>query len=55
MNQKAGYSEGTAEAWAFRWMSACRPGCYVVTLKADSFVENFNAVVDDFGNLVRVH
>ena len=49
------YIEGAARAWSFRWIGACRPGLYLVTVSVSSFfAENFDAVVDDFGNLVRV-
>lgn len=46
---------GYAEAWAFRWLSAARPGVYVVTVDVPGFhIQNFAAVVDDFGNLVEI-
>lgn len=54
--------DGRARAWAFRWLSSCKPGKYIVTVSANtsstgdriSFTANFDAVVDDFGNLVMV-
>jgi len=48
--------KGQAGAWAFRWLLPLDyPGCYVVTLRLEGFdAINFRAVVDDFGNLVRV-
>ena len=48
-----------ARAWAFRWHSAAAPGEYVITVMLSEFAEfdfceNLRAIVDDFGNLVRV-
>ena len=49
------YIDGKARAWSFRWIDACRPGHYVVAVSVTGFfTDNFDAVVDDFGNLVRV-
>lgn len=47
--------DGYGEAWAFRWNICAKPGCYVVTLHLPGFgSKNFDAVMDDFGNLVKV-
>lgn len=50
------HTPGHADAWAFRWLitRGVYLGRYVVTIAAGDFVENIPAVVDDFGNLVRV-
>ena len=46
---------GRAQAWAFRWLGCCLPGKYIVTVHCPGiFTDNFDCVVDDFGNLVRV-
>ena len=51
-----GHSYGKAGAWAFRWLLPdLYPGRYLVTVECPGFYQsNFAAVVDDFGNLVRV-
>lgn len=49
------YTNGKAGAWAFRWLFGGTHGKYLVTVIVDGFFcKNFDAVVDDFGNLVRV-
>ena len=51
----AGYVDGYASCWAFRWTGITRPGTYCVTISVSGFLTcNFVAVVDDFGNLVQV-
>lgn len=45
------------DAWAFRWHECCEPGCWVVSFSAglwDLSMRNYDAVMDDFGNLVEV-
>lgn len=49
--------DGKAYAWAFQWLesSGVKPGQWVVTVSCGlPFSYNFAAIVDDFGNLVRV-
>lgn len=49
------YIEGHARAWSFRWSGCGDPRQYIVTVEVPGFcVKNFAAVVDDFGNLVKV-
>jgi len=49
------FVQGRASCWGFRWLDVCKPGLYVVTVVAHGFdAANFDATVDDFGNLVRV-
>lgn len=46
--------ECSENAWFFRWFCA-EPGKYLVTIRYGHWgSENFNAVVDDFGDLVKV-
>lgn len=54
---------GHASALAFQWLNASgvKPGQFVVTVLAGAamqggmpFSHNFPAIMDDFGNLVRV-
>lgn len=49
------YTNGRADAWAFRWMNDGQRH-YVVTVWVPflHYVENVNCVIDDFGNLVHV-
>ena len=48
-------TDGKAEAWAFRWLLSDQfPGHYIVTVFCAGFGANFPAVIDDFGNLIRV-
>ena len=47
------YTDGKAEAWAFRWIDYSQRN-YIVTVWLHGFLtKNFNAVIDDFGNLVH--
>jgi len=50
------FIDGKGYAWAFRWHDSAKPGRYVVTAGLDGFMpyRNFDAVMDDFGNLVKV-
>jgi hypothetical protein len=54
------YSVGKAKAWALRWCYPCKHDKYCVSIEVGNypdacfFFSNFDAVVDDFGNLVRV-
>lgn len=46
-----------ATVWATRWALSHAPGFsgrYCVTMGVEGFYANFPAIVDDFGNLVRV-
>lgn len=48
-----------ASAWTLRHHDCCKPGMWIVTIFCalggeSSIAVNFNAVVDDFGNLVVV-
>lgn len=44
---------GKSSAWAIRWHGCAKPGTYIVTVVCDAFVHNFDAICDDYGNLVR--
>jgi hypothetical protein len=49
------FTDGKADAGAHRWLLQDYYPFYVVNVWAgDQFSVNFMAVIDDFGNLVRV-
>lgn len=48
-------SMGLAEAWACRWLEHGPKNKYTVTFLIYNFcIISFDAVIDDFGNLVKV-
>ncbi len=51
-----GYTKGRALAWAFRWHTFSKPGKFLVHIASSDgdFGILADAVIDDFGNLVRV-
>lgn len=49
------YTNGQAQAWAFRWLDSFNASKYCVTVGVEGFgLHIYAAVVDDFGNLVKV-
>ena len=50
----ANVTQGWASAWACRWVSDADIRHYTVTVCCEFLIKNFAAVIDDFGNLVKV-
>jgi hypothetical protein len=49
-----GYGSGSIRCWWLRWLSNGKPGYWTLTVVGPIESRNYNAVADDFGNLVVV-
>jgi len=48
-------TDGDADVWSIRWCSCGKPFKYTVRVIVRGFSsQTFDAVIDDFGNLVKV-